>query len=33
MEFFIMMYAPQLVVLAAVVFLFVYCAKFKDPQG
>ncbi|WP_373870994.1 cytochrome bd oxidase small subunit CydS [Paenibacillus woosongensis] len=31
MEHFLMMRAPQLVLIAAVVFLFVYAYRYKDP--
>ncbi|WP_425464177.1 cytochrome bd oxidase small subunit CydS [Paenibacillus lentus] len=32
MEYFLMMRAPQLVIIGAVLFLFVYAYRFKDPS-
>lgn len=32
MEHFLMMWAPQLVIIGAVLFLFVYAYRFKDPS-
>ncbi|WP_414859331.1 cytochrome bd oxidase small subunit CydS [Paenibacillus haidiansis] len=31
MEFFMTMIAPELVIVGAVIFLFVYGARYKDP--
>ncbi|WP_374706309.1 hypothetical protein [Paenibacillus sp. J22TS3] len=31
-EYFMMMYAPQIVVAASVLFLFVYAVKYEEPQ-